>query len=187
MGTHSAILSVPLLLGWLAIFWRMAASAGLGGLGKNSLIELIWVISAAALLILANQLFGPEIAAMAALGPLIVLQFWIDERPDRARWISTLRVGLPYAALIAGLAASRGVPALTDWLRDTAALRPFAGAPTWFPLLHPGSWAACGWPDHSNRDGPYAGRPLRSADDVVPWQKSGPDHLDLSDHRRDPG
>jgi lactate permease len=140
LGTHSAILSLPLLLGWLVIFWRMAGSAGLGGVGKNSLIELIWVMSAAALLILANQLFGPEIAAMAALGPLIVLQFWIDERPDLARWVSTLRVGLPYAALIAGLATSRGVPALTDWLRDAAALRPFAGAPTWYPLLHPGSW-----------------------------------------------
>ncbi|WP_204312723.1 hypothetical protein, partial [Escherichia coli] len=46
---------------------------------------------------------------------------------------------LPYAGLIAGLAASRGIPALSDWLGQ-AALRPFADSPAWLPLLHPGSW-----------------------------------------------
>lgn len=140
LGTSSAILSMPLLAIWLALFWRLAAAAGLGGSGRDLAIEFAWVLATALLLILANQRLGPEIAALAALGPLIVLQFWRDERPDRARWLSTLRVGLPYVALIAGLAASRGIPALTDWLGHTVALRPFADSPAWLPLLHPGSW-----------------------------------------------
>ncbi|MBN8938293.1 MAG: L-lactate permease [Rhizobiales bacterium] len=140
LGTSSAILSVPLLAIWLALFWRMAKAAGLEGSGRLLATELAWVLATAVLLILTNRQLGPEIAALVALGPLIVLQFWRDERPDRAAWLSTLRVGLPYAGLIAGLAASRGIPALADGLGHAAALRPFADSPAWLPLLHPGSW-----------------------------------------------
>ncbi|MGL4288443.1 MAG: L-lactate permease [Phreatobacter sp.] len=140
LGMHSAILSIPLLFAWLLLFWRMAKAAGLNGSGKIRATELAWVMAMAVLLIPANWLLGPEIAALVALGPLIVLQFWRAERPDRARWRSTLHVGLPYVVLIAGLAASRAIPSLAAWFGQALALRPFADNPAWAPLLHPGSW-----------------------------------------------
>ncbi|HEV7369277.1 L-lactate permease [Arenibaculum sp.] len=140
LGVESAILSVPLLSAWLVLFWRMAAAAGLENNVRHMLADLAWMAAALLLLIAANQRLGPEIAGMAALGPLVALQFWRDERPDEGRWKSALGVALPYTALIAGLAASRAVPALNAWLAQVAAIQPFTDATTWYPALHPGSW-----------------------------------------------
>jgi lactate permease len=140
LGLHSALLSVPLLFAWLLLFWRMAASAGLINSIGNAVSELVTLTLALALLILANAWLGPEIAGMAALGPLIVIHFWWNERPDAARWRSAFKTGLPYAVLILGLAASRGIPAFQDGLRAAGTLQPFAGLPSWIPLLHPGTW-----------------------------------------------
>jgi lactate permease len=140
LGIHSAMLSAALLSGWLVLFWRMAKAAGLANSLRNSLTEVAILAIAVVLLIAANAQFGPEIAGMAALAPLIVFQFWSNERPDAARWRTMLGIGLPYGILIGGLAASRGIPTLNEWLRSAAAIRPFASLPSWFPLLHPGSW-----------------------------------------------
>lgn len=140
IGIHSALVSIPLLLGWLALFWRMAPAAGLEAGVRHWLVELGWVLAGLALLVLANHQFGPEIAGMAALGPLILVQFWRDERPDRARWRSLIPIGVPYAALILCVAATRAIPALNTMLRETLAIQPFADAMPWHPLLHPGSW-----------------------------------------------
>src|SRR5580693_8792272 len=71
----------------------MTARAGLTNSLRNSLRELAILAIAVVLLIAANAQFGPEIAGMAALGPLIILQFWRDERPDTARWRAVLRIG----------------------------------------------------------------------------------------------
>ncbi|MBR1217510.1 L-lactate permease [Bradyrhizobium sp. U87765 SZCCT0131] len=142
LGIHSAMLSAPLLLVWLVLFWRMTARAGLTNSVRNSATELATLVIAVGLLLLANAQFGPEIAGMAALAPLILLQFWRNERPDAARWRAMLQIGLPYAILIAGLAASRGIPLLNEWLRAAGTLRPFAAVPAWSPFLHPGSWLA---------------------------------------------
>ena len=140
LGVHSAVLSIPLLLAWLVLFWRMTTAAGLVNSIRNSLVELAAVLAGLGLLLLANFAFGPEVAAMTALGPLIIVWFWGNERPNAARWQSTLRIALPFVALILGLAASRGIPSLNHWLRAASEVHPFAGSPSWFPLLHPASW-----------------------------------------------
>jgi lactate permease len=100
------------------------------------------VLVIAGALIVANLGVGPEIAAMLALGPLIVFRFWQDERPDRARWLSMLRIGVPYGVVILGLALTRALPRFGDILRDAAMLRPFDDSPSFAPLLHPGCWLA---------------------------------------------
>ncbi len=140
LGVWSAVVSVPLVLGWLVLFWWFAGRAGLESGRKHQLTELGWIAAMLAALILANQGLGPETAALAALGPLIVLQFWRDERPSRGHWLSLLPVALPYAFLILALALTRAVPALNDVLREAIELRPIDGMIGWFPLLHPGSW-----------------------------------------------
>lgn len=139
LGLQSAIVNAPLVFAWLFLFWRLAAAAGLGDGKGHRLADVAWTSAMVAALLLFNHWLGPETAALAALGPLIVLCFWRDERPDRARWRSLLPVALPYAALIVAIALTRIVPALSSAL-GRATLQPFEEALPWFPLLHPGSW-----------------------------------------------
>jgi lactate permease len=140
LGVHSAALTVPLLLGWLVLFWRMAAAAGVPGTRRDLYAELAWTLLAAALLILCNFALGPEVAALAALGPLIVARFVAGGPRTAHGWRAALRVALPYAALIAGLAATRAMPSFNRFLTEAVAVRPFADGATWLPLLHPASW-----------------------------------------------
>ena len=140
LGVHSAQLTVPLLFGWLCLFWRFAAAAQVAGTMLDFISEAIWTTAAAGLLIAANAMFGPEVAGLAALGPLIVARFLMDEKPDRDRWKSAIRVGLPYAALIGCLAATRAITPINEFLGHAVAVRPFTDGPNWLPLLHPSSW-----------------------------------------------
>jgi lactate permease len=142
LGVHSAILTAPLLLAWLVLYWRIVATVDVPGSPAALAGELAWVLVIAGALIVANLGVGPEIAAMLALGPLIVFRFWQDERPDRARWLSMLRIGVPYGVVILGLALTRALPRFGDVLRDAAVLRPFDDSPSFAPLLHPGFWLA---------------------------------------------
>ena len=140
LGVHSALLAVPLLLGWLGLFWRIAAIAEVQGTVLDYVGEATCTLAAAGLLIGSNAMFGPEVAALAALGPLIVVRFLTDGRPDPDQWRSALRVGLPYVALILCLIATRAIPPINEWLGHALSVRPFADGPIWFPLLHPSSW-----------------------------------------------
>ncbi|WP_375413558.1 L-lactate permease [uncultured Bradyrhizobium sp.] len=140
LGLHSALLTAPLLVAWLGLFWRIAARAGVPGTLMDFAGETACTIAAAGLLIACNAMFGPEVAALAALGPLIVARFLIDGKPDGDQWRAAVRVGLPYGALIAGLIATRAIAPVNAFLAHAVAIRPFAEGPTWFPLLHPGSW-----------------------------------------------
>lgn len=140
LGHHSALLTLPLLMAWLGLFWHFAAAAGVPGTWRDRIAEAVSTAAAGALLILANRELGPEVAAMAALGPLIAARFLIGAPSGRDPWRAALRVGLPYAALILGLAATRAILPLNQILGHAIILRPFADGPAWLPLLHPGSW-----------------------------------------------
>jgi lactate permease len=140
LGLHSALLTLPLLFGWLCLFWRFAAAAGVIGNQRDFIGEVASTTVAAALLIFANAKLGPEIAALAALGPLIAAGFVIDWSSGRGHWRAAFRVGLPYAVLIAGLATTRAIAPINQLLSHAVAVRPFDDGPTWFPLLHPSSW-----------------------------------------------
>ncbi|WP_316224619.1 MULTISPECIES: L-lactate permease [unclassified Bradyrhizobium] len=138
LGVHSALLTVPLLIAWLAIFWRIAAAADVPGTVADFSAEIICTLAAAALLVVSNVMFGPEVSGLAALGPLIAMRFLTGGQSDRRK--SAIRVGLPYAALIAILIATRAIAPVNRLLGEVVAIRPFADGPTWFPLLHPSTW-----------------------------------------------
>lgn len=140
LGVHSAILTVPLLLAWLGLFWRVAADSGISATTLDFVFETVCTLVAAAVLIVSNAMFGPEVAALVALGPLIAVRFLLAEQPGHNRWRFAFRLGLPYVALIASLIATRANPAINRLLGDAVAVHPFADGPTWFPLLHPSSW-----------------------------------------------
>ncbi len=139
LGTQSALLTLPLILAWLCLFWRFTSVAGLHGTAAAFISEMAFAVTAAGLLVLANYELGPEIAAMAALGPLIALRFAFEAKLDRDQWQAAIRAGLPYGALIFGLAATRAIQPMNAFL-ERLVVQPFAQGSPWFPLLHPSSW-----------------------------------------------
>jgi lactate permease len=140
LGWRSAVLTLPLSGAWLVLFWRWAAIAGLPAGTAERVDDVAWVSAAGLLLIVTNLALGAEVAALAALGPVIVLRFWRDVRPTAARWRAAARAAGPYAALVAILVPTRAWPALHETLGKAVALRPFDDMPAWLPLLHPMVW-----------------------------------------------
>jgi len=140
LGVHCAVLTAPLLFGWLIMYWRIATAAGTPGTITDLIGEFAWVVTIAALLVAANLLVGPEVAAMLALGPLIMLRLWNDEHADPRQWQPALRVGIPYAVLVVGLALTRSIPAIGNPLRDALSFQPFNDSPSFAPLIHPSCW-----------------------------------------------
>ena len=116
-----SMVPVALLSGvWLALYWRTAARAALSAPAAELGREAGWMAASLALLTAATALLGPETALLAAYGPLIVLRFLADRRPDRGQALDAARRALPYIALIAWLVATRLVPGLNRGLADLA-------------------------------------------------------------------
>lgn len=144
LSVHSSLIYALLNACWLPLYWRLAAQAAIGAPTRELVSEALWLGAGLTLAIGATALLGPEIALLAAYGPLIVLRFLIDERPDSsAARRAFLRI-LPFALLIGWLVLTRLVPPLDRFLIEVGRVQPFAGAPAWSPLFHAGSWLIIG-------------------------------------------
>lgn len=140
-----AMAPVALLMGlWMLLYWRTARRAGLRAPMAEHGREAAWMLACLAALGAATALLGPETALLAAYGPLIVLRFLLDRRPDRARMRFAARAALPYIVMIAWLVATRLLPGLNRNLAAVATFSPFPDLPAWMPFLHAGSWLIAG-------------------------------------------
>ncbi|WP_019937870.1 hypothetical protein [Bordetella sp. FB-8] len=99
-----------LMLVWLPLFWHTARAADLGASIMECARETLWIAAGLALRAGAAFLLGPEAALLAAYGPLIVLRYLMDVRPDRRAAWATARRALPYVVLIGALVATRLLP-----------------------------------------------------------------------------
>lgn len=129
---------------WMLLYWRTARRAGLRAEPAEHVREAVWMIVSLGALSAATALLGPETALLSAYGPLIVLRFLLDRRPDRPRMMAAARKALPYILMIAWLVATRLLPGLNGGLAGQAAFKPFPDLPSWMPLLHAGSWLIAG-------------------------------------------
>ncbi len=129
---------------WMLLYWRTARRAGLRAEPAEHVREAAWMMASLAALSAATALLGPETALLSAYGPLIVLRFLLDRRPDRPRMKAAARKALPYILMIAWLVATRLLPGLNSGLGGLAAFSPFPDLPGWMPLLHAGSWLIVG-------------------------------------------
>lgn len=144
LAVHASYFLVVLNALWLPLYWRLADEAGVGAAWSERISEALWLGASLALVIGATALLGPETAMLAAYGPVIVLRWLIDERPDRhAVRLATRRMA-PFALLIGWLVLTRLLPPLTQFLQQTGRAQPFAGAPGWSPLYHAGTWLVVG-------------------------------------------
>lgn len=138
IGFWSAVFSIPLLAGYLIFFWAFAAQAGFAIAPRPCVLDGLWLALAAFVLLLANRLLATEIALIASLGPVFVLQLLVHDRP--ASWRTGLYRAAPYAALTVVLVATRTVPPFTAWLSGFLVWKPFAAQPALAPFYMPGFW-----------------------------------------------
>lgn len=130
-----ALVTTLLLAALLPLFWRLARLAGLPASPRE---RLEWSGLGAllmTLLVAANLVLPIELAAMAALAPVMLLRLL------RVSGWAGLDRGLlvrlaPYAALVLALALMRLVPAIHDRLQHPS-FKPFADASAFAPLLSP--------------------------------------------------
>jgi len=139
LGLHSAIISLPLLLAWLALFWRIAAAAGIKGSSASYVSEAAYVVVLVLLLASLSYTLGPEVAGMAALGIVISVSFALTNGLTKKAVRSTLPTVLPFVCLIVVLIAVRAVPGLNA-LAKTFEVRPTSDAPPLYLFLHPAFW-----------------------------------------------
>jgi lactate permease len=140
IGIHSALLSIPLLFGYLFLFWRFAALEGhVVGFGQR-IDDLLWVGALAALLYVANRYIAVETAGVLACGALLALRFGRDVRPSLATWQAVLPPALPYIALTAVLLMTRTIPPWKDFLQHAAVIRPFSSMAPFPPFYHASFW-----------------------------------------------
>ncbi len=140
-----ALVPVSLLMAvWLPLFWRTARRAGFAAPASEAWREAAWVAAGLGLLAPATAYLGPETALLAAYGPLIVLRYGLDWRPDARAARAMARQILPYVILIGGLVLSRLLPVLKQPLEATWRVAPFADLPAWSPFFHAGSWLLLG-------------------------------------------
>lgn len=144
LAFHSSFILVAFNVFWLPLYWRMADKAGVAASWRERISEALWLAISLAFVIKTTALLGPETAMLAAYGPIIMLRWLADERPDRRALVLAIRRMAPFALLIGWLVITRLLPPLTRFLEETGSMQPFTGAPEWSPLFHAGTWLVIG-------------------------------------------
>ncbi|HLZ67369.1 MAG TPA: L-lactate permease [Aliidongia sp.] len=140
LGLASAVLTVPLLAGYLALYWVFAGRLT----GPVPLVQRVedtlWTALLAGALWLANSHVATELGGVVAPGALLVLHFVLSRRPDRTVLRQAITSALPFAILAALLIATRSIPPVTQVLRGTLVLAPFADQPSFPVFYNPSFW-----------------------------------------------
>jgi lactate permease len=144
LAVHSSYVLVVFNVLWLPLFWRMADKAGIVAGWRERTAEALWLGASLVLVVSTTALLGPETAMLAAYGPMIVMRWLVDERPNRAAIILAMRGIAPFAAVIGWLVLTRSLPPLTLFLEEFGRMHPFSGTPAWSPLFHAGTWLVLG-------------------------------------------
>lgn len=130
-----AVMTALLGMVLLPLFWRLSRQAKLPAALADRLEWAGLIALLMALLVAANLTLPLELAAIAALAPVMLLRFL------RVKGFAGLDRALlarlaPYIALVVALALMRLVPAIHDRLEHPS-FKPFADASAFAPLLSP--------------------------------------------------
>lgn len=144
LAVHASYIVAVFNAAWLPLYWRMAEKAGVAAPWRERIGEALWLGTSLVLVIGATALLGPETAMLAAYGPMIVLRWLADQRPDRRALVQAMRRMAPFMLVIGWLVVTRLLPPLTHFLEQAGRMLPFAGVPAWSPLFHAGTWLVVG-------------------------------------------
>jgi len=140
IGMRSALISAPLLFGYLVMFWWLVAVEGHAVELRQRFDDAVWVGALAGLLYVANRYIAVETAGLFSAGVLLAMRFWRDDRPSVATWRAVLRPAAPYVVLTAVLLLTRTVAPLRDLLQHLAVVRPGEGMAPFALFYHVSFW-----------------------------------------------
>lgn len=140
LGTYSALLTGPLLVGYLLVLWRYAATQRWVVSWRQRLDDLLWIASLFILLYLGNRYVAVETGGLLATGLLLVLRFWRDARPSLSVWREVARAALPYVLLTGLILVTRTIAPLDQMLRNLWAIQPASDWPAFPPFYHVSFW-----------------------------------------------
>jgi len=140
LGIASALLTLPLLVGYLALYWVFVGRVT----GRVPLVQKLedglWTALLGCALWLASRHVATELGGVVAPGALFVAHFLLSRKPDRAALRRAAPSALPFVVLAALLIATRSIPPLTAALRGSLVLTPFADQPSFPVLYNPSFW-----------------------------------------------
>jgi lactate permease len=182
LGVASALLTMPLLAGYLALYWLFVGRLTGPVPMVQKIEDSLWTALLAWAIWLANRHVATELGGVVAPGALLVGHFLASRRPDRAALGRAAASALPFAILAGLLIATRSIPPLTAALRGILVLTPFADQPSFPVLYNPSFWlilvglgvmAATGrlgeWPARLRETWTGAGAPRSSPSRSSPW------------------
>lgn len=139
LGLRSAVLTMPILAGYLPVLWHLAGTAGVRPTLRERGDDALWLGALLALLWLGNRYLAVEIAGIAATGVLVLLRHMRDERPGMQALARLAGQTAPYGLLALCLLLSR-IPAAAEALRAVLTIRPAPGWVPYAPFYHGGFW-----------------------------------------------
>jgi len=140
LGVRSAILSAPLLFGYLLVFWVLVAQEGWKVSAAQRLDDVLWIAALAVMLYLANRYIAVETGSLMATSILLVLRYWRDVRPTPEAWRTMIRTATPYAMLTGILLATRAFPTVAESLRHLWIWQPGTDFPAFPVFYHVSFW-----------------------------------------------
>jgi len=131
LGIASALLTLPLLAGYLALYWVFVGRVT----GRVPLVQkledCLWTALLGWMLWFANRHVATELGGVVAPGALFVVHFLLSRKPDRAALRRAGTSALPFVVLAALLTAA---------LRGSLVLTPFTDQPSFPVLYNPSFW-----------------------------------------------
>ena len=112
LGMHTAVIYTALLLGYLLVFWGIAARFGRAPSLLECLDDLLWLCALCALLYAANAFIAVEVAGLACTAPLLVVSLSVCSSSDEkvAPWMPSRPVRPPTARMTSpGLASLKAL------------------------------------------------------------------------------
>jgi lactate permease len=138
LGMASALLAIPLLAGFVLIFWSKATAAGIGPTPGDRVLDLCYLACMVGFLYLFSRVNAVELAGLGAAALVLALDVVLRDRGlSNAAWRARWSQAWPYVAVTAALLASRLMPGAREWLSSLAMSRPFADQPAFAWVYSP--------------------------------------------------
>lgn len=128
IGVRSALITGPLLFGYLIVFWGYARREGWHVDRWQRIDDMAWIGALVALLYISNRFIGVQAAGLIATSLLLGPRFWRDVHPSAATRWAIFRVAQPYVWLTIAILVTRIFPPLRRLLHGLWLIQP---APTW--------------------------------------------------------
>ncbi|WP_456750531.1 L-lactate permease [Bradyrhizobium sp. USDA 4461] len=136
----TAILTAPLLGGYLLVFWSLVTSSGRLISTRQKLVDVAWTAALGAAIVLGAPCIPVELGVIVPAGLVLLTHWGCYERPRIAQASLLLRRLMPYATVIALLIITRSMPPIRSLLSGALEFKPFPELPSFAPLYNPSFW-----------------------------------------------